>query len=312
MNTKIKLTCLLFAALTMIASAADKPQPAITTAVYDFKGDSDTANLGSKVTMLVTADLTTETNLVMLERADLSKVLNEQAFGVSGMVSSDAAAKIGQVTGVKVLVAGQIIKTSSDHLVIVANIIGTETGRLFAVKKEGAADNLLELTSMLSHEIAVLISAQATNLISPTVESHAERIERIVKHIVGTNRPSVSIYINANNGLGQNWDNEVVESELAVILLKAGFAVMDQNSEKKPDVLITGTATTDTGLPRGGLLTGRAVVQLKIQERRTGDILAFDNQESTAADLGGNAAANAAQIKAVDILAERIFPMLAK
>ena len=42
----------------------------------------------TNVTTLVTADLTTETNLVLLERAELTKALNEQAFGVSGLVSS--------------------------------------------------------------------------------------------------------------------------------------------------------------------------------------------------------------------------------
>jgi hypothetical protein len=159
------------------------------------------ATYGNQVTSLVTASLTTETNLVMLERADLSKVLNEQAFGISGMVSADAAAKIGQVTGVKVLVAGLVINTGGDRLTIVASIIGTESGRLFAL---------------------------------------------------------------------------------------------------------------ETGLPRGGLLTGRANVELKIQERRTGDIIGFDSQESTATDIGIATASNAAKIKAADGLAERILPLLAK
>ena len=60
---KIKyLTILLFAALTMIASAADKPQSAITVAVYDFKGDAEAAGFAGKVTTLITAALTTETN----------------------------------------------------------------------------------------------------------------------------------------------------------------------------------------------------------------------------------------------------------
>src|SRR5262249_23167758 len=95
----------------------------LTVAVYDFTDtDKKAGAMGAKVTALVTADLAADTNFVMLERAELNKALSEQAFGVSGMVSSDAAAKIGQITGAKVLVAGQVIKTDGNHLVVVANI----------------------------------------------------------------------------------------------------------------------------------------------------------------------------------------------
>src|ERR1700744_113403 len=120
----------LVAFVTMVAAAAETP-PALTIAVYDFKSGGNSADLGSKVTALVTADLATETNHVMVERAQLTKALSEQAFGVSGMVNSDAAAKVGRITGAKVLVAGRVLKgDEGNHLTIVANIIGTETGRL--------------------------------------------------------------------------------------------------------------------------------------------------------------------------------------
>ena len=148
------------------------------------------------MTALVTADLTTETNLVMVERAQLTKALKEQAFGISGMVSSDAAAKVGRITGAKVLVAGRVLKSGEEnHLTIIANIIGTETGRLYATKVDGTSDGLDALTSDLSRKIAETISEQATNLIAPTLESNAERLERIVKSVTGTNRPTVSVMI---------------------------------------------------------------------------------------------------------------------
>ena len=197
MKTQISLALIALLFLTgAVAHAA--PQSPLTVAVYDFRGDADGHMINgyaNKVTTLVTADLTTETNLDMLERAELTKALNEQAFGISGMVSSDAAAKIGQITGAKVLVAGQVIKTSGDHLIIVANIIGTETGRLFADKVEGAADNLTQLTSDLSRKIAQTISDQTTNLVLLPQESTAARLNRIINNINGTNRPSISINI---------------------------------------------------------------------------------------------------------------------
>src|ERR1035441_4960905 len=116
MNTKLNLSILLFAALAASGVAANKPQSALTVAVYDFtEPDKDPAGYGTKVTALVTADLTVETNLVMVERAGLKKVLGEQAIGVSGLVTSDTAAKIGQITGAKVLVSGQVINAGGTH-----------------------------------------------------------------------------------------------------------------------------------------------------------------------------------------------------
>jgi len=306
---KIKLAILLFATLTMIAAAADQPQSPLTVAVYDFKAVGDIWTYGRNVTALVTANLATETNLVMLERAELDKALNEQAFGISGMVSSDAAAKIGQITGAKVLVAGQVIKTGDNHLVIVADIIGTETGRLFADKVEGAEDNLSALTSDLSHKIAQTISDQTTNLIAASQETSEEHLEQIIKSISGTNRPSVSVSISRYRG--ENHDI-ATEGELGAVLLKAGFAVVDDNSDRKPDVEIIGAGQFTSNSHQGGLFSASFGMDVKIQERRTGDIIAFDHQESTATDAGHLAAMTAAQVKTVDDLAERILPLLAK
>ena len=180
MKRKIILAFVWLAALAASLTAGIPPITLIAVTVYDFTGDTDLVGFGRKVTTLVTADLTTETNLLLLERAELDKALSELAFGSSGMVSSDAAARIGQITGAKVLVAGQVIKTGEHHLVVVANIIGTETGRLFASKVEGDADGLMDLTSELSRQIAKTVTDQATNLVRAPEELHADRVERIL------------------------------------------------------------------------------------------------------------------------------------
>ena len=301
----IAVLALLLAGLMGHAAPPSLP----TVAVYDFKGDDAAASFGDEVTTLVTADLTTETNLVMLERAELTKALNEQAFGISGMVSSDAAAKIGQITGAKVLVAGQVMKTGDNHLIIVADIIGTETGRLFADKVEGAADNLSELTSDLSRKIAQTITGQATNLVTPEPESREDYLNRIVKNVQGTNRPSISIGILC---YGHPWNDITVEGEIAAILLKAGFKVVDSNSDSKPDVEISGGGETLAESNRDGIFSCSYGIDVKIQERKTGNIIGFDRQEGAATATGPMAATNAAKTKIVDDLCARLLPLLAK
>lgn len=308
----MKIFIVLFLAVSSLAGVMVEAEPhsPLTVAVYDFTGEAEAATYGSKVTTLVTVDLTTKTNLIMLERAELSKALSEQAFGVSGLVGSDAAAKIGQITGAKVLVCGQILMTEQNHLVIVATIIGTETGRLFAAKVDGAANNLMALTTELSSKIAQTIAAQSTNLITESKESNAARLDRIVKSITGTNRPSVSI--NIFWGSDKSLRCNSAEVEFGLILLKAGFPVVDSNSERKPDVEIKGIYDHSDGPRHGELFSYRSVIELKAQVRRTGDIIAFDRQEGVATDASKVGADRAASVQAVDGLAERLLPLLAK
>ena len=306
MKTKIPIVL----SLILVGMMAHAALPsALTVAVYDFKGDAGAASYGKNVTTLVTANLTTETNLVLLERVELSKALSEQAFGVSGLVNSAAAAQIGQITGAKILVAGQVMKTGDNHVIIVANIIGTETGRLFADKVEGGADNLTELASDLSRKIAQTISDQATNLIAATQESREERLDRIIKSITGTNRPSISIKVTRYE---QGGNDNTVKNELGAVLLKAGFTVVDEKSDRKPDVEITGGDGIGAETRQGEMYSCSAYIDVRIQERRTGNILTFDHQASTATDVGWAAAKQRCRIKMTDDLVEKILPVLAK
>lgn len=283
---------------------------ALTVAVYDFKGEANAQNFGRKVTALVTADLADRTNLVMLERAKLNKALSEQAFGVSGLVSSDAAAQIGQITGAKVLVSGEVLVTGREHMVLVANVIGTETGRLFAAKVEGGANNLMELCSDLTGKIDQIIAGEETNLVTAGGENGAARLQRIVKSIQGANRPSVSVNIHWFNPKSRY--TATAEWEFGIVLLKAGFQVVDAQSEAKPDIEISGVCDHSEGPRRGELFSNRAVLELKIQDRRTGNIIVMDRQESTATGPTSGLADRMAQVMTVDELAARVLPLIAK
>jgi TolB-like protein len=306
------LTPLLFAALAITANAADAPKTAaVTVAVYDFSGDPDASNYVKNVTTLVTVNLTTETNLVLLERASLAKALQEQSLGVSGIVSSDAAAKIGQITGAKVLVAGQVVKLGDNHLVLVADVIGTETGRLFAAKVEGAADNLMALTDQLSRKIAQTISDHTTNLIGAVQETAEQRLDRIIKGL-GTNRPSVSVSIHwTPTGTARTNYSPYANGEFGTVLLKAGFQVVDAKSDQKPDVEITGTENSSPEPRKGDLYSCANVIDVKVQFRRTGKIIAVEHLVGSATEAGTNAAIAAAQVNAVDLVCEKILPVLA-
>src|SRR5437870_2949921 len=126
---------LLLAPALMLAStsgglAAVEAAP-LTVAVFDFDArDTGMADLGSKVSILLNALLSAEGNLITVEREELAKVMGEQELALSGTVSSDTAAKVGHLTGAKVLVTGRIFNVERERM-IVAKIIGTETSRVF-------------------------------------------------------------------------------------------------------------------------------------------------------------------------------------
>jgi hypothetical protein len=248
----------------------------------------------------------------MLERAELTRALKEQAFGISGMVSSEAAAQIGQITGAKVLVAGQVMKISDNHLILVATIVGTESGRLFAAKVEGTADHLMDLTSELSRKIAQTIADQAATLTTAPQETIAKLLEQTIRNLPDTNRPSVSIHITWTLLGKKSGESFSTETELGAILLKAGFPVVDTNSVRKPDIEITGTESCTQGPRQGSLYSFTEVADLKVQERRTGNILAVEHQVSSATDVAEWAATIAPEINAMDALADKILPLLSK
>ena len=298
------------ALLLTAATCHAEPTSQLTVAVMDFRADAAAAAYGKSVTPLVIANLSMETNLVLVERAELTKALGEKAFGVSGMVNSDTAAQIGQITGAKVFVSGQVMKIGDNHLVIVASTIGTDNGRLFADKVEGSPDKLMDLTSELSRKIAQTIRSQTTNLVSVARESSADRIGRIVHNIAGTNRPSVSVKINWPQGPSR----PVIpaNTEFGLILMKAGFAVADDRSERKPDIEITGLNDGGSGPMKGGLFTWQNVMELQVRDRRSGNLITLEHQVDSASEISLKGAQRAAIINAIDSLAERVLPLLAK
>jgi TolB-like protein len=312
MNTKNTLTLLLAAALTFTLRAADAPLPALTVALDDFTGEADVAAHLRNVTTLLTANLTTEPNLILVERANLTKALHEQAMGSSGIVSSDAAARIGQLTGAKIVVAGQVIKTGDTHLVIVADIVSTETGRLFAEKVEGGPDKLVALTLELSRKIARTIRDQTSQLLATPQETSAQRLNRIVNSITGTNRPSVSVKFVWWES-GRKHESTTVEDEFGALLLKSGFTVVDDKSDRKADVQIEGIENANVGATRqGDLFSFFEVISLTAHERRTGKIITMDYQAESANGTGPGAARADAEVAVTDSLAERLLPLLAK
>jgi len=300
---------ILITGLLLAPGFAHASDTVLTVAIFDFESkDEAVHDLGPKVATLLNANLSAEPQIITVERTELAKALGEQELGLSGTVSPDTAAKVGHLTGAKVLVTGRVFKADKE-LIMVAKIIGTETSRVYGelVKGDGAA-SITDLSGELAKKIAVTISEKGDTLVAK-VESREDRIARIKESLKQGKLPAVSVRIGERH-FGQPVLDPAAETELGLILKECGFTLVDDKSPQKADVEITGDAFSAFGLRKGNLISCKARIELKAQ-KRTGEILVVDRQMSVAVDITEQTAAKTALQNAAQELAERILPKLA-
>src|ERR1035437_6729468 len=179
MKTRIPFILALLLAAGMTVRAANND--VLTVAVFDFESKDEAVNgLGPKVATLINASLSAEPQIITVERAELEKVLGEQELGRSGIIDPNSAAKIGQLTGAKVLVTGRVFKEDNQTF-MVAKVIGTETSRVYGeMVSGGSSATLVDLSSSLAKKIAADVSGKGDTLVAK-VETREERIAKLKK-----------------------------------------------------------------------------------------------------------------------------------
>jgi hypothetical protein len=307
MNTLLKL---ILTAIILLTAPALHAAEVLTVAIFDFDSkDEGVRDLGPKVATLLNANLSAEPQIITVERAELEKVLGEQELGLSGTVSPDTAAKVGHLTGAKVLVTGRVFKADKE-LIIVAKIIGTETSRVYGELVKGApAASIADLAAELSKKIAATVNEKGETLVAK-VETREDHVAKIKKSLREEKLPSVSVKIGERH-FGQPVIDPAAETELGLILKECGFNLVDDKSPEKAEVEITGDAFSAFGMRKGNLISCKARIEIKAR-KRTGEILAVDRQSSVAVDVTEQTAAKNALQAAAAEMAERLAPKLVK
>lgn len=302
----IPVVCLMLLGGRILAA-----EQVLTVAVFDFDSkDENVRDLGSKVATLVNANLSANPDIITVERAELEKVLGEQELGLSGTVSPESAAKVGQLTGAKVLVTGRVFKVENQTL-IVAKIIGSETSRVYGEMVQGPPTlTIVDLSSNLAAKVSAVIAAKNDTLVAK-VESREERVAAIKKQLDGKKLPVVSVKINERH-YGPHIIDPAAEAELSLILQQCGFKLADASSTLKPEVEISGDAFSAFGMQKGNLISCKSRVEIKVRDIATGNILIEDRQTSVGVDVAEQTAAKTALQNAADELAERVVPVLVK
>jgi len=308
---KTLLKFILLATLTaFVERAAAATNDILTVAVFDFESkDEAVRDLGPKVATLINANLSAEPQINTVERADLEKILGEHELGLSGTVGSESAAKVGQLTGAKVLITGRVFK-ASDELFIVAKIIGTETSRVYGELVKGSdKSSISDLSADLAKKIAADVTQKGDSLVAK-VETPEELVARIKKSIAGKTLPSVSVKI-AEQHFGQRVIDPAAETELGKILQDCGFKIVDAGSTNRADVEVTGDAFSAYGARKGNLISCKSRIEIKAH-KQNGDLIAVDRQTSVAVDIAEQTAAKTALQNAATGMAERLISKLAQ
>jgi TolB-like protein len=275
----------------------------------------------AKVTDLLFAELVAEPALVLIEREDIRKLLDEQELSLTGLANPAEATRVGQLTGAKMLVTGSIVR-ADNSLYLVAKIIGTETSRVLGASVKGTArDDLGKLTDGLAAEIVKVVTERGSELL-PKVVTREDRLANLKKALPAGDRPPVLVEI-AERHLapavaiaaagGAAAIDPAAETEVTLFAKEGGFEVIDAREGKRSNaaVLLQGEAFSEPAGRHGNLLSAKARLELKAVDQATGQVIAIDRQTTVATDLSENIAAKTALQEAAAAVAERLLPKVA-
>ncbi len=306
--------------------ADDTKQPAtpISAAVIRFQDRTEGAKVvggvggaeksdrvSDKVTDLLSAELSSAPELMLVERDELDRILKEHELNLSGLVGADDAIKAGRLTGAKLLITGSVIDTGTDRY-LVAKVISTETSRVLGATAKGkVSDNVGDLVTKLSEQVVNVVRERGATIL-PAVESRADRLAKLKKALDG--KPSLTVMVKvAERHVGAPRIDPAAETELTLWCKELGWTTIDPltGNEGAADILITGEGMSEFASRRGGLVSVRARVEVRVIDRKTGAILAIDRQTERVTDSTELIAGKDALQQAAATIAERLLPKVA-
>ncbi len=156
---RIILSIFLTLGLGFSQNATTNPEPELeTAAVLDFEGLGITQMEAIALTQRLSGELVSTQAVVLVERGQMSDILEEQGFQQSGCTSVECAVEVGALLGVQKMISGSFGKIGSSYT-IEAKIFSVGTGRTEkAVNKtyKGEVDGLITQVELVAWELVGL------------------------------------------------------------------------------------------------------------------------------------------------------------
>ena len=289
---------------------------------YDIKLPGN-KELGSQMADILTARLSIEGSIRLVERAKLGTILDEHKLKLSGIVDSDKAVRVGKLVGAQLLLMGRGFKMDKK-LWIVTKAVGVETGLVKGTYRITPVDKQMSQTILkIAEDIAKLIREEGTRLL-PEGRELPDPVTAIRRKLGRAKPPVVAVVIPEEHRVRRAAQRRAVpdpaaETEIKRTLLACGFKVVDVGRNdladwaramfrkknqpwpaavKSADIVIVGEAFSEFALRTGDLVTCVGRAEINAIDRRSGRIILAERQTARAVDLAEAIAGKTALQKA--------------
>ena len=127
-------------------------------AVLDFEGSGITTQEAQVLTQRLGSELVQTQALIMVERNQMSEIMDEQGFQQTGCTSAECAAEIGALLGVQKMITGSFGKIGNTYT-IEARMFSVESGqteKTVSKTYKGEVDGLLPQIQIVAWELVGL------------------------------------------------------------------------------------------------------------------------------------------------------------
>jgi TolB-like protein len=291
-------------------SPQDTPPRAnvLRVAVLNFEGTSSQDRSGVEVADAVVAHLASDPSIVVVEREQLLRLLDEQKVGLSALVGPREVVRVGRLVSAQLVVTGRVSSRDNTNRVV-ARVISTETSRLLAVSAEAPAEQpLSKLAEVVAKRVGARIKESGRDLTG--ADDGPDAIAPYVEKLRGRKLPVVHVRIPEQH-VGRAVPDPAAETEILLSLQRVGVPILDpaaDNPEGKAELLVTGEGVSSFAVRTGDLITCVARLEWKGRTRGSERIDLVGRHTARRADLAEPIAAKLAledtgRAAALDIIA---------